>query len=69
MEEKITILSLIYQVRSCRKAQETFRKEKNTKNYNDMKNLERETDEILKAARRWVFHRQKTLNTDITPQL
>lgn len=66
-ETGITLLSLIDQMRDCRKKQNAFRQQKNTENYKAMLASEEATDAMLRDVRRHVTVQVEERNIKVMP--
>ena len=64
--EAVTLLALIDKVRECRRKQTTFRRQKNTENYNAMLACEDETDALLREVRKRIAS-DYSKNIDVLP--
>lgn len=62
-----TLLSLIDQMRECRKKQRVFREQKNTPNYRAMLASEENLDNLLTKVRRYVADNMKERNIEVLP--
>ena len=65
-KEGTTLLTLVDQMRDCRRKQKAFRREKNTPNYKAMLESEEATDTMLTAVRKNVVA-NADLNIEVLP--
>ena len=65
-KEGTTLLTLVDQMRDCRRKQKAFRREKNTPNYKAMLESEEATDTMLTAVRKNVVT-NADLNIEVLP--